>query len=80
MTTTRPAARPNIPDQEQLVETWLDRHPGSTVVAIWDGIESEHGIRIDRIQARIERITKGRSCIASAQITAAMPASSEARP
>jgi len=42
--------------QEQLVESYLRDHPGSTIPQIRDGIEAESGIRIERVQARIDAI------------------------
>lgn len=54
---------PRKPDQEKLVEAYLDEHPHSTVVQVRDGIEHETGIRIERVQARIDRIGKRRALI-----------------
>lgn len=52
--------------QERMVERYLRDHPASTVPQIRDGIERESGIRIERIQARIERIGRRHELIRSA--------------
>lgn len=44
--------------QEQLVEQYLRDHPWSTIPQIRDGIAAETGIRIERVQARIVKISK----------------------
>ena len=46
--------------QEQLVESYLQENPGSTIPQIRDGIEAESGIKIERVQARIASISKRR--------------------
>jgi hypothetical protein len=45
---------------EALVEGYVDRHPWSTVQEIRDGIEAEHGPRIERVQARLHTIARRR--------------------
>ena len=44
--------------QEQLVESYLRDHPFSTIPQIRDGIEHEAGVRIERVQVRIDAIGK----------------------
>lgn len=48
-------------DQEHLVESYLAAHPWSTVVDIRDGIEAESGIRVERVQARLDTIARRRT-------------------
>lgn len=47
-------------DQEQLVETWLEQNPWSTIPAIRAGIESDTGILVERVQGRLQSIGKRR--------------------
>lgn len=56
-----PTTRDARPEQERLVEAYLDENPNSTVVQIREGIERETEIRIERVQARIDRIAKRRA-------------------
>lgn len=54
------ATKQNTHDHERLVESYLLEHPWSTVVDIREGIASESGIQIERVQARIDAIKKRR--------------------
>lgn len=46
--------------QEALVEAYLSAHAGSTIGEIRDGIEVTYGVRIERIQGRLDKIERRR--------------------
>ncbi len=46
------------PTQRQLVRRYLSLHPWSTVMEIRAGIQAEHGVYIERIQARLADIER----------------------
>lgn len=51
---------PNEATHEALIESYLERHPWSTIGQVRDGIEAEGGPRIERVQGRLQSIKRRR--------------------